>query len=171
MAVQWTIASAFSKAAKRNRRRREIKESALTSSDYHARDVARTAKFRIIDKKYADATIKTINRVHRFWDRWALFSCLVDQYWQSCSHCVFMQIDCYFHLAASKTKSFRRYVDWRLKKFQIIKQSTIWIEWKFLRLLYKREPDRKLDEMIEKQVSEISATWAVIKTNTTHVLC
>ncbi|OJD24725.1 hypothetical protein ACJ73_03904 [Blastomyces percursus] len=46
------------------------------------------------------------------------------------------------------------YADWRLSQFSITKQSTIWVEWKFLRLLYKKVAGKKLDEIIGEQVSK-----------------
>jgi hypothetical protein len=49
----------------------------------------------------------------------------------------------------------RYYADWRLKNFNVKKQSTIWVEWKFPRLLYKREIGRKIDELIGEQISEV----------------
>jgi len=50
---------------------------------------------------------------------------------------------------------FRRvYADWKLKNFNISKQSTIWVGWKFLRLLYKRETGRKVDGLVGELISE-----------------
>jgi predicted RNase H-like nuclease (RuvC/YqgF family) len=43
------------------------KQCQLTPENYHERDAARVASFR--GKKYSDATIKTIERVSRFWQR------------------------------------------------------------------------------------------------------
>jgi hypothetical protein len=48
------------------------------------------------------------------------------------------------------------YADWRLSEFNITKQSTIWVEWKFLQLLYKRFAGEKMDEIVGEQVSEVS---------------
>ncbi|EEH03246.1 FluG domain-containing protein [Histoplasma capsulatum G186AR] len=51
-------------------------------------------------------------------------------------------------------ESFRVNADWRLNNDNIRKQSTIWVEWKFLRLLFKRETGRKVDELVGEQISE-----------------
>ena len=51
--------------SKKNKR----KGRQLSPEDYYERDAARVAKFRINGKKYADATIKAINRVSQFWQR------------------------------------------------------------------------------------------------------
>jgi hypothetical protein len=40
----------------------------VTPEKYRQRDAARVASFR--GKKYSDATIKAIDRVSRFWQRW-----------------------------------------------------------------------------------------------------
>lgn len=66
-----------------------------------------------------------------------------------------MNVDTNAHLAACTAENFRVYADWRLKNFKIQKQSTIWVEWKFLRLLFKRETGRKVDEFIGEQISEV----------------
>ncbi|EEQ86793.2 hypothetical protein RJZ56_007693 [Blastomyces dermatitidis] len=51
-------------------------------------------------------------------------------------------------------ENFRHYANWRLSQFNVTKQSTIWVEWKFLRLLYKRVAGKKMDEIVGEQVSE-----------------
>ncbi|OJD24587.1 hypothetical protein ACJ73_04052 [Blastomyces percursus] len=56
--------------------------------------------------------------------------------------------------ASGIDENFRVYADWILKNFNIIKQSTIWVEWKFLRLLFKRETGRKVDELVGELISE-----------------
>ncbi|OJD25540.1 hypothetical protein ACJ73_03093 [Blastomyces percursus] len=126
------------KESKRSNRYLRVERSQLTPQDYHARDAARVARFLITGKKYADATAKAIDRVQRFWHR----------------HCVFMGVDSNSYLTACAGENFRRYADWRLSQFNITKQSTIWVEWKFLRLLYKRVAGKKLDEIVGEQVSE-----------------
>lgn len=68
-----------------------------------------------------------------------------------------MSVDAHSHLSACVDEHFRVYVDWRLKNFNISKQSTIWVEWKFLRLLYKRETGRKVDELVGEQISEVKS--------------
>ncbi|PGH00187.1 hypothetical protein AJ79_08292 [Helicocarpus griseus UAMH5409] len=40
------------------------------------------------------------------------------------------------------------------EEFNITKQSTIWVQWKFLLLLYKRVAGKNMNEVIEEQVSE-----------------
>jgi hypothetical protein len=42
-----------------------------TPEDYQARDLARMAESQAKGKKYADATIKSIDRVQSFWNRYA----------------------------------------------------------------------------------------------------
>ncbi|OJD27699.1 hypothetical protein ACJ73_00909 [Blastomyces percursus] len=113
-----------------SKRRKKIGE-ALTPDEYCVRDSVRLAQFQVTGKKYADATTIAINRVQRFWDR----------------HCTFMGVDAHSHLSECVDKNFRVYADWRLKNFNITRQSTIWVEWKFLRLLSKRETGRKVDEL------------------------
>jgi hypothetical protein len=66
-----------------------------------------------------------------------------------------MGVDHHKHLSVCSAENFRHYADWRLKQFNITKQLTIWVEWKFLRLLYKEEVGRKLDELIGQVVSEV----------------
>ncbi|KAL2364863.1 hypothetical protein RJZ56_002210 [Blastomyces dermatitidis] len=128
--------------------------SELTPDQYRARDTLRVARFQVTGKKYADATTASIDRVERFWYRSVpsprrihmhhLLICLS-------SHCTFMGVETYGHLAENVAEHFRVYADWRLKNFNITKQSTIWVEWKFLRLLVKRETGRKVDELIGEQ--------------------
>ncbi|OJD13734.1 hypothetical protein ACJ73_09169 [Blastomyces percursus] len=79
-----------------------------------------------------------INRVQRFWNR----------------YCTFMGVSSYSYLSACTAENFRLYIDWRLSEFNIRKQSTIWVEWKFLRLLYKQVTGEKLDEIVGEQISE-----------------
>ncbi|TPX19903.1 hypothetical protein DIZ76_017697 [Coccidioides immitis] len=79
-----------------------------------------------------------INRVQRFWDR----------------YCTFMGVSSYSYLSACTAENFRLYIDWRLSEFNIRKQSTIWVEWKFLRLLYKQVTGEKLDDIVGEQISE-----------------
>jgi hypothetical protein len=57
-----------------------------------------------------------------------------------------MKVNSATHLSRCSAQIFRL-VDWRLGTYNISKQSTIWVEWKFLRLLYKREVGRKIDEI------------------------
>ncbi|OJD10206.1 hypothetical protein ACJ73_09890, partial [Blastomyces percursus] len=120
-----------------SKRRKKIGE-ALTPDEYRARDSVRLAQFQVTGKKYADATTIAINRVQRLWDR----------------HCTFMGVDAHSHLSECVDENFRVYADWRLKNFNITKQSTIWVEWKFLRLLFKRETGRKVDELVGELISE-----------------
>ncbi|OJD21125.1 hypothetical protein ACJ73_07536 [Blastomyces percursus] len=117
---------------------REKRSQLLRPEDYYSRDAARVAKFLTRGKKYADATTMAINRVQRFWDR----------------YCTFIGVSSYSYLSACTTENFRLYIDWRLSEFNIQKQSTIWVEWKFLRLLYKRVTGEKLDEVVGEQISE-----------------
>ncbi|KAL1963643.1 hypothetical protein VTN77DRAFT_7964 [Rasamsonia byssochlamydoides] len=77
---------------------------------------------------------------------------LVQSFWNH--HCAFMAVDPYLQLAACLPENFRFYADWRLTNYKITKQSTIWVEWKFPRLLYKREVGRKIDELVGEQISE-----------------
>ncbi|QSS59407.1 hypothetical protein I7I51_08842 [Histoplasma capsulatum] len=123
------------KSAKRCRRRLKSERPQLTPEDYHARDAARVARFLVTGKKYADATTKAVDRVQRFWDRF----------------CAFMGVDSNVYLTACAGENFRRYADWRLSQFNVTKQSTIWVEWKFLRLLYKRVAGKKMDEVVGEQ--------------------
>ncbi|KAN0076325.1 hypothetical protein V8E54_006467 [Elaphomyces granulatus] len=82
---------------------------------------------------YADATTRAIDRVQRFWAR----------------------IELTLHSTAiAPMKTSGAYADWRLSEFNITKQSTIWVEWKFLQLLYKRVAGEKMDEIVGEQVSE-----------------
>lgn len=67
-----------------------------------------------------------------------------------------MRVDSRSYLTACVGENFRRHADWRLSEFNITKQSTIWVEWKFLRLLYKRVAGEKMDEIVGEQVSEVS---------------
>jgi len=67
---------------------------------------------------------------------------------------VFVGVDHHQHLPAYSVKNFQYYADWRLKQFNITKQVTIWVEWKFLRLLYKREVGQKMDKLVSKEVSK-----------------
>ncbi|OJD11662.1 hypothetical protein ACJ73_09496, partial [Blastomyces percursus] len=122
-----------------SKRRKKIGE-ALTPDEHCARDSVRLAQFQVTGKKYADATTIAINHVQRFWD-------------QHCT-CTFMGVDAHSHLSECVDKNFRVYADWRLKNFNITKQSTIWVEWKFLRLLFKRETGRKVDELVDELISE-----------------
>ncbi|EDN03649.1 hypothetical protein I7I51_05473, partial [Histoplasma capsulatum] len=138
MFSQWTCLWKPSKPTKESRRARKKKVEELTPDEYRARDTVRLARFQVTGKKYADATIIAINRVQRFWDR----------------HCSFMGVDARSHLSACVDENFRVYADWRLKNFNITKQSTIWVEWKFLRLLFKRETGRKVDELVGELISE-----------------
>jgi len=69
-----------------------------------------------------------------------------------------MGVDSESHLAACLPQNFRLYADWRLANFKVKKQSTIWVEWKFLRLLYRRETGRKIDELVGEEISEVSCT-------------
>ncbi|PGH23708.1 hypothetical protein AJ80_02314 [Polytolypa hystricis UAMH7299] len=126
------------KRAKGAPRRSEKGRPQLTPEDFHARDAARVARFMASGKKYADATTKAIDRVQRFWDRYTAF----------------MGVDSYSYLTACACENLRRYADWRLSAFSITKQSTIWVEWKFLRLLYKRVSGKKMDEVVGEQVTE-----------------
>ncbi|EDN02617.1 predicted protein [Histoplasma mississippiense (nom. inval.)] len=68
----------------------------------------------------------------------------------------------HFQFVESKSENFRRYADWRLSQFNVTKQSTIWVEWKFLRLLYKRVAGKKMDEIVGEQVSEESQGGAKV---------
>ena len=72
-----------------------------------------------------------------------------------------MGVDSSAHLAACTAENFRVYIDWRLKNFKVQKQSTIWVEWKFLRLLFKREISRKVDEFVGEQISEVRSKTGV----------
>ncbi|EDN08847.1 hypothetical protein I7I51_00505 [Histoplasma capsulatum] len=126
------------KSARASYRRLKLGRPQLTPEDYHARDAARVARFLVTGKKYADATTKAVDRVQRFWDRF----------------CAFMGVDSNSYLTACAGENFRRYADWRLSQFNVTKQSTIWVEWKFLRLLYKRVAGKKMDEIVGEQVSE-----------------
>lgn len=67
-----------------------------------------------------------------------------------------MNVNPHSHLAECVAENFRVYADWRLKNFSVTKQSTIWVEWKFLRLLFKRQTGRKVDELVGEQISEVS---------------
>ncbi|OJD26944.1 hypothetical protein ACJ73_01667 [Blastomyces percursus] len=138
MVAQWTLIWNSSNSNKESRRDRTKTGDGLTPDDYRARDTARVSQFKVTGKKYADATTISINRVQCFWNR----------------HCIFMGVDSSTHLAACTAENFRVYADWRLKNFKIQKQSTIWVEWKFLRLLFKREIGRKVDEFVGEQISE-----------------
>ncbi|OJD21830.1 hypothetical protein ACJ73_06825 [Blastomyces percursus] len=120
---------------KESRRDRKKIGEELTPDEYRARDTVRLARFQVTGKKYADATTIAINRVQRFWDR-------------RVRHCTFMGVDAHSHLSACVDENFRVYADWRLKNFNVTKQSTIWVEWKFLRLLFKRETGRKVDGLV-----------------------
>ncbi|OJD26331.1 hypothetical protein ACJ73_02290 [Blastomyces percursus] len=126
-----------SKPTKECRRARKKIVEELTPDEYRARDTVRLARFQVTGKKYADATISAINRVQCCWDR----------------HCLFMGVDDHSHLSACVDENFRVYADWRLKNFNITKQNTIWVEWKFLRLLFK-ETGRKVDELVGELISE-----------------
>jgi len=117
---------------------RDVGDNELGPDDYRARDVALMAQSQIKGKRYADATTLAINRVQKFWNR----------------HCAFMKVEPRAHLAACLAGNFKYYADWWLKNFNVKKQSTIWVEWKFLRLRYKREISRKIDEPIGEQISE-----------------
>ncbi|OJD23960.1 hypothetical protein ACJ73_04688 [Blastomyces percursus] len=138
MVAQWTLIWNSSNSNKESRRNGTKTGDGLTPDDYRARDTARVCQFKVTGKKYADATTNSINRVQCFWNR----------------HCIFMGVDSSAHLAACTAENFRVYADWRLKNFKVQKQSTIWVEWKFLRLLFKREIGRKVDEFVGEQISE-----------------
>ncbi|EDN08839.1 FluG domain-containing protein [Histoplasma capsulatum] len=138
MFSRWARFWKSSGRTKESRRDRKKIGEELTPDEYRARDTVRLARFQVTGKKYADATIIAINRVQRFWDR----------------HCTFMGVDAHSHLSACVDENFRVYADWRLKNFNITKQSTIWVEWKFLRLLFKRETGRKVDELVGELISE-----------------
>ncbi|KGQ01368.1 hypothetical protein PAAG_11946 [Paracoccidioides lutzii Pb01] len=68
--------------------------------------------------------------------------------------CIFMAVGSHSHLSACVAKNFRVYPDWQLKNFNFTKLNTILVEWKFLRLLYKRVAGPKMDEVLGEQVSE-----------------
>ena len=63
-----------------------------------------------------------------------------------------MKVNSTTHLSRCSVQNFRLCVDWRLGTYNISKQSTIWVEWKFLRLLYKREVGRKIDEIVGRGI-------------------
>jgi hypothetical protein len=67
MAILW---EKVRRSRENKRKGHSLKECQLTPDDYHERDVARVAKFHVNGKKYADATIKAIDRVSRFWQRY-----------------------------------------------------------------------------------------------------
>ncbi|EEQ88960.2 FluG domain-containing protein [Blastomyces dermatitidis ER-3] len=138
MVAQLTHTWNSRKPIREGRRDRKTKGHKLTPGEYRERDITRVAQLQITGKKYADATTISINRVHGFWGR----------------HCEFMKVDAHRHLAICVAENFRVYIDWRLKNFSIKKQSTIWVEWKFLRLLFKREIGRKVDKLAGEQISE-----------------
>ncbi|OAT11875.1 FluG domain-containing protein [Blastomyces gilchristii SLH14081] len=135
MFSRWSKSLKPSKYSRESRRCQEKLSDELTPDQYRARDTLRVARFQVTGKKYADATTASIDRVERFWYR----------------HYTFMGVETYGHLAENVAEHFRVYADWRLKNFNITKQSTIWVEWKFLRLLVKRETGRKVDELIGEQ--------------------
>ena len=60
-------------------------------------------------------------------------------------------------LTNCKPEHFRVYFDWRLEGSSITKLSTIWTEWKFLRLLYQREVGRKIDQVVGTEISEVGS--------------
>jgi len=132
----------YGRTSSTNPRRSNKQLAALTPDDFLGRDSARVAQCQVRGKKYADATTGSINRVQRFWIRF----------------CSFMGVDSESHLAACLPQNFRLYADWRLANFKVKKQSTIWVEWKFLRLLYRRETGRKIDELVGEEISEVSCT-------------
>lgn len=69
MGIQWTHKWNSSKPAKKGRRGRDVNGPELTPDQFQSRDVARVARFQVTGKKYADATVHSIDRVQRFWDR------------------------------------------------------------------------------------------------------
>jgi Protein of unknown function (DUF3435) len=60
-------------------------------------------------------------------------------------------------LTNCEPEHFRVYFDWRLEGSSIAKLSTIWTEWKFLRLLYQREVGRKIDQVVGTEISEVGS--------------
>jgi hypothetical protein len=72
-----------------------------------------------------------------------------------------MGVNSTLHISHCSAENFRHYVDWRLKTYNISKQSTIWVEWKFLRLMYKRDTGRKMDELMGNEVSEVRTLGSI----------
>jgi hypothetical protein len=101
-------------------------------------------------------TTGSINRVQKFWIRYGKDDPSSRQRLIVYSFCSFMGVDSESHLGACLPQNFRLYADWRLANFKVKKQSTIWVEWKFLRLLYRRETGRKIDELVGEEISEVS---------------
>lgn len=72
MVAQWTLIW-NSNSSKESRRNQKKTGDELTPDDYRARDTARVSQFQVTDKKYADATTISINRVQCFWNRSVIF--------------------------------------------------------------------------------------------------
>jgi hypothetical protein len=62
-------------------------------------------------------------------------------------------------LSTCEAEHFRLYFDWRLESSAITKLSSIWTEWKFLRLLYQQEIGRKIDQVVGTEISDVGIPW------------
>jgi hypothetical protein len=86
------------------------------------------------------------------------------------SHCDWVEIDP-TRLATTYLQYRRAFDSTQLANFNIKKQSTIRVEWNFLRLRYKRETGRKIDELVGDATSEvIDSLEFVVNILSTNVL-
>lgn len=69
MVPQWTHTWNSRKPIREGRRDPKTKDHGLTPDEYRERDIIRVAQFQVTGKKYAEATVNAIDRVHHFWGR------------------------------------------------------------------------------------------------------
>ena len=66
-----------------------------------------------------------------------------------------MELNPSTHLSEGTAENFRFYFDWRLINYSILKKSTIWVEWKYLRLVYRQKTGNRPDDEVGEQVKNV----------------
>jgi len=56
-------------------------------------------------------------------------------------------------------QNFRRFLNWRLDTSNILKKSAIWVEWKYLRLVYRDETGKRPDDFVGQEVTDVGSSY------------